>query len=440
MIDIQPSNFLPGKQLFSSHTSSYFEAGRSYGKFVSRHIHTLPRPEIVKTNRGLELISTVEKLRNDPAFVLSGRNVLSEYLDLLYGYCDGTDIAREHAVALQAEIQIGCQTCIVKNLSDSSIALFHTEENFEDQQLMALYEKLELHPEWNPTLPLSLRDESLYSYTLVTMSIKSLAYTFFGYPELCFGGPAMSFNANTNTFMCVDTISPNTPYRTQALWANAVVSMMLLLGDIPSIRVFLRQLSEAHIYILNGYAVHMIDGTTREITSFEIGGDIYTEIPPTTYEGREYIAQANYPRSEAYRRIDAYTNTAEGDIWTAQSALQMHHREQRLQDIAKQIQFPVSKEIIARIESLFYSAPGDIETYERNPDIHLFTGLLSPYLAGYGVGVMTEKESTVVFGKMYPYVPRVTKPKLWYAKQDAVDPHCCNLYETALLNRQKKTI
>lgn len=389
----------------------------------------------VSLSQASELLLFAEKLQNTGLCVIRGRNVLREYLDMLYGYCHGTGISKQEGLRRQVETSSGCQTMLIKHVADSSIGFLHTEENFEDTQLRKIYQYIDAHPKWTPNHSLPTSIESAYDYKIVDVKIHTMSYTFFGYPDLCFGGPAMGCNHTTNAFMCVDTLYTKTNSTTQALWANAVATMFFLLGDIGDIRELAKNLSTSGIYILGGYAFHIVHTITSEITSFEFGGDQIVEIRPDSRGDIEFVCQPNYPRSEQLKGIDILYDIKKSkkttDIWYAQTLLEMEQRIRDMKHIGLDPQLRIDTHFHETIQDIMQVASHTLERDFYAPTLESATGFISPYLAGYATGFVTPEHTSIEFGKLFPRGKSPTNPKFWYTKEESEIVPLTHLYEMA---------
>lgn len=421
---IQTPTFSPRNRI-TIHAKNWHEAGRMYGAQVSASARTvlddvLPKDTEEKAKileKAARFFDSVAALSRDTPCIISGKHVCADYLETLRGFSAGVGISIAEGTLLQVEELHGCQSLIVQDDMTRNIAILHTEENFDDKHLVSMYRYIETHG-WDREKGLPDEIESQYGYAMVSMTVKGESFEYFGYPALCFGGPAFGINKGTQSFVCVDTISPTKQFETNALWANMVVSIVLRLGDTEKIAEFMKWLSDKTIRFYGGYGIHIAQNRGKKISSYEIGGEHCVGLKPKSIHRRSVIAQANYPRCPVLQIIDEITPPDDRTAWNeadAQIYLEMQGRVQRIEQIAETVNVNNAADtVINQLIDALRANPGDIETDTDNEKIQTFTGFLTTCLAGYVVGYFGQNEASVIAGKLIPDYQDNPKIPLWY--------------------------
>lgn len=436
------NSFLP-EHTIHIQASSFFDAGFQYGVCMKDIVKQRTQARISETsnasnltlNQASELLSYAEKLRDSGVFTINNRNVLGEYLDIIYGYCMGAGISKLEGVMLQAEISGGCQSMLIRNTKNLSIGFLHTEENFDDKNLREIYKYIDSHASTVSEGHLPAEIQSKYQYKVVDIRVQHHSYTFFGYPDLCFGGPAMGTTHNNTVFTCVDSLYTVTTIQPHALWANAVATMFYLLGDIDAIRELSNTLKRLSSYVIKGYAFHIADSNRNALTSFEFGGNQYVEILPDRHGDVEYIGQPNYPRSSQLLHIDELyeieNKTVKTDIWQAQTVFEMKHRTSYLRHICLDPRIILDSNFHETIQKVMYDQCNILETDFHEPNLESPVGFITPYLAGYVTGIMTTGHISTQFGTLFPKSKDGSMIKFWYSKTDSQSHQYTHLYQKA---------
>lgn len=417
------------EQNITIQSNNWFDAGYKYGtvmkpftkQILKNHKKKFSGSYVQALQDAKKFLYNTEYLSKQHLFDIEGSNVLEEYLDMLRGFCKGSNISLDEGTFLQIDSVHGCQSTIIQDRATKQITFLHTEENFIDKNLPRIYQLLEIHKLQDN----NIKRENLYRYALVTMIIAGRKYQFFGYPGLCFGGPAMGLNISTETFMCVDSLGSTKHYGDNALWVNAIASILFRIGDTKLIYEIVKRLQRQHMRYTESYAVHIVQNIGKHISSFEFGGSFTKVNSPLQLSDRSIITHANFPQSLALRRIDQLTPPEHGKPWNiynAQLYLEMYYRKKRMSKIASSILLPTNSfDAFKTLTHEMHSHPGDIETDILHPKNKILTGFLSSCLTGYALGFFGTNEQSVHFGKLVPSYPNNPISPLWH-KRDNYSP------------------
>jgi len=302
----------------------------------------------------------------------------------------------------------------IQDKQTERIGFLHMEENSRDPMLYQFC----LHPSSvGASEPLT----SLYDYRMVRMDIGKNAYTFFGYPGLCFGGPSMGVIESTHTFVSVDYLNTITPSGQKGVWINALVSMLYEIGDVESMIGFIKQLSKRHIPLFCGYAIHIATGGDHpRLYTLECGDKTYDVRLPSVCDDRLIIAHGNVPEnSTLYKQDEMNLEVFPTDsLDTIQQSIEFHRRMERLQTRAKTLSLSGMQTPDSTIQTFLTECAepyGDIETNVHGKE---YAGYVTPILAGFSVGSIDSTASKIAFHKLHPD-PIPERPyRFWYDEHD----------------------
>lgn len=415
-ITVNFTGFAPGETI-EVRASSHRDAAYRYGKAVRDITQEALSEELGDPSDKPQLMEQVSAhlrhfsdLSDKGVFTVDGTDYGKRYLEQLEGFARGSGITLEEAAFLQMELDTGCQSIFVQDKKTGEIFVIHTEENVDDSELIKLNRKSDWKqpPQINP---------HKYNYRGVKATEKGKQLSFFGYPGLSGGGPAMGVNHETGTFVAVDSLFTKADETggTNGVWVNAIASMMLDIGDIDKARRLVKSMNDYGVSFEGGYGIHMAQiGADPQLTSFEFGGGHAVEVKPKELPDRRTIGQPNYARSTELYAIDELnpdTGVIQNDPLMRQWAVEMKRRKRRLElmgalagraETASGRSFS-PKEKIAFLKKLAANPYGDVDTTDGQARIKRdMTGLPSVWVAGYGVGIIGRDGLTVEIGKLQP--------------------------------------
>jgi hypothetical protein len=419
-MDVEIKNFSESEVLHIRQ-SDHYAACQKYGQMTKAQSHRVL--ERVRSDgndvetaitRAAHSLQYMRSLVSDSAFTVGGVNRLKRYFECFDGFADGANLTVGECASLQSEQIFGCQTLFVQDKETEHIGFFHIEENLDDPGLYRF------------CLPSTERDvasisEPIFDYRMVMMNIGRDAYTYFGYPGLCFGGPSMGVNQSAGTFISVDFLSTMTPESSDRLWVNALVSMVFDIGSIDEITGFINQVSRRGIRLFQGYAIHAATGGEHpRLLSFECGDTVYDIRMPFDAGDRRIIAHGNIPENEVLYSADKMNlmSFPTDDLLTIQYSIESHRREERLRERARLLPLQNVRNTVDTLQSFTRECAepfGDIETNEYGKE---FTGYVTPLTAGFSVGSLGKAQSVVRFHKLHPE-PLPDRPyRFWYDEHE----------------------
>jgi hypothetical protein len=380
-----PTGFSPQERL-SVTASSWSNWGREYG-ILSRPVtehrwHTLRALITHKEQALLVHIPLYKKslfqMSTSPKFAIDGVNWFGVYRDILEGFAVGSDMPLNDIIALQIIDNIMCQTLIVQEKESQKTVILHMEESTSDDSL-------------NST------KEPAYDYRVVNAEVGRSKSQFFAYPGLCFGGPAIGCNKNTNSLIVVDSLYME-PFVLNAysIWGNAVASVAFLLGTKQKIEKLVNICTRERVGYIDGYAIHCVEKKERTVSlsSLEYGGDTMAIAPPDQTDERLFIAQPNLSRSKPIIVWDPLHQEPNDPM-----SIEMARRAIRLKQWAQCLPivdtFTTQKNILS---ALCQYSPGD--RYEDGGQSE--TGFLTDMVASYVFGLVTPNQSQISIGKGLP--------------------------------------
>lgn len=425
-MNISYQDFLPSERLTINERSPR-DAGRAFGNLMKPQIHealralwkqTTDSPASV-SEKAMAYYRVAKDLAGTDVFVDGSVNYLQRYLDVLEGFCEGASIALAEGVMLQIETSLGCQTMMVRDAAGQT-AFLHTEENTDDADIVKLYQEIQLHGLASDQVK---KKRSLYNYRVVDATVEGKHTTSFAYPGLCYGGPAMAVNHVADTFIAVDALYTKERTDKSCLWANALAFIVFDIGIIDGVRRLIARLQKANLYILGGYAMHMLH--SKELFSLEFGGNFIIEVSPDIYGKKQVIVQGNYPRSSELMAENELTPPKKGmkdrSLRYSQLYIEFLRRTDRLQTIAKDfsLSFRASADdVLDRLLHILADPKGDIETFKNKK---VYVGFVNAFLAGYSVGFISHDGASIVFGKLMPQADISAPYRFWYGVDSEYD-------------------
>lgn len=405
--------FHPNEQLTIS-ADTHVDAAIAFGKQmkpITENALASDSPDAEALRLTHQALRHFQKLSNQGVFTVNGVDYGKRYIDQIKGFAKGSGISLEKITYLQTELDTGCQTLLIQDKETGRILIAATEENMDDADLLALNRRKDREHRLHQK---KRRTQQGYRYRGVQWSEPGKEISFFAYPGLSGGGPAMGINHETKTVTHVDTIFTRTD-TTEGIWSNAMASMLLDIGDIHTARIFVNQLRDSGVRFTGGYAVHMAQAGDRPImTSFEFGGDRIVEVPPKEVGDRLVIAQSNLPRNdELFERdeLNLQHRSPDDDPNNPQWYVEMKRRKRRLElmgALVALLKNTSPEKILSFIKNLLANPYGDVEQLKgsRTKDM---TGLPSLWTAGYIGAVIEGNTIDAHIGKLRPN-PMEDKP------------------------------
>jgi hypothetical protein len=373
-------------------TAAFIEFGKLHKKeiqtLLAQSLNEFPKTEQdILLQKAKALHQKLDELSGQGLFAIGKTNYLARYLAALDAYAKGAQITVDQAIFLQLDIFPGCQTLVIKNLTDNSVRFLHTEENALDEDFY----------------------KGRYNYRLVEMQFAGTHMTFFAYPGLCGWGPAFCINHVGGMVQMVDDLYATPAQSDGPLWVNAFVFMT---ADAANPEVVRALIDRTHAYkgylFTNGHAAHQVYNT-GEIISFECLHKDAKLVQPVTFEGKQIAAQSNIPRHPNNLPLSDSYLPSDRSKWSRSRVLlyqEMSRRAKRLELYGKylNVAYKGSSESISFLEHLIGASIGDLEMEQlsKNKYHYVQTGISSSWTVATLVGYMSPKKSQLKIIKSVP--------------------------------------